>query len=97
MDSIVDLLAQIKRRPGMYIGKRSAIRLHVFLQGWLLGKGAAPDHEVLREFQGWIASRYKVSSNHSWAEIITFYSEGNIEAFENFYSSFDEFMSRGDE
>ncbi len=77
----------------MYIGYRCPIRLHVFLQGWIHGKETVTDTEVLREFQSWIASKYNISSSHSWAEIIRFYSEGGVEAFEEFYTLFDEFMS----
>ncbi len=94
MNSVVSLLVEIRKRPGMYIGKRSVIRVHIFLQGWLLAKEMVPDVELLREFQGWISSKYGVSSSHSWAELINFYSEGPVEAFEEFYSLFDEFTSR---
>jgi hypothetical protein len=92
-ETVVDLLAQIRKRPGMFVGKRSAIRVHVFLQGWLLGKGTAPDVELIRGFQDWIVAKFNITSSHSWAEIITFFSEGDVDAFEEFYSLYDEFMS----
>ena len=93
MSSVVELLEQIAERPGMYIGKRSAIRLHVFLQGWLLGRGDVDDSEVLRVFQQWVSNKYKIETMHSWAEIITFFSEDDVDAFEKFYALFREFRS----
>ncbi len=93
METVCELLDVIRKRPGMYIGKRCPIRLHLFLQGWSLGKGTVRDLEVLRGFQMWVARRYNISSSHSWAEIIVFYSECNVEAFKKFYELFDEFNS----
>ena len=92
MGETLDLLGRIRKRPGMFIGKRSARGLFLFLQGWLYGKGSVDDFDVLRQFEEWIAAKYKISSSHSWADIITFYSEGDVEALESFFDLLDEFL-----
>lgn len=80
----------------MYLGRRSGTLLHVFLQGWLLGLEESPeDLGILSEFQAWTAFKYQMTSSHSWAELIEFYSEGPVKAFEEFYSLFDEFCAEG--
>jgi hypothetical protein len=77
----------------MYIGNRSALRLQLFIQGWIYGREVVPDADILQRFSVWIASRYRITSNHSWADIITFFAEGSVESFEEFYELFDEFLA----
>ncbi len=93
MNSIVQLLKEIRKRPGMYIGKRSAVGLLLYLEGWMHGIGNVSDAAVMTEFQHWVADRFGIATNHSWAGIITFHSEDNVEAFEEFWKLFDEYLA----
>ena len=92
MSSFVELMSEIRRRPGMYIGKRSAIRLQLFIQGWSLGRKDIKDLELLSGFQEWVAARYHIETGHSWADIVTFFSEDGVEAFERTLEHFDEYL-----
>lgn len=75
----------------MYLSKRCPLLLDSFLEGWYLGKGTVADFSDLRDFEKWLAEKYHVRSSHSWAEILLFFSEDGVEAFEKFYKLLDEY------
>lgn len=93
METLKKLLDAIRQRPGMYV-QRCPLQLNSFIQGWHLGKGTVCDMGYLRAFEKWLARKHGITSSHSWADIILFYSEGNVEAFENFWELWDEFHEK---
>jgi hypothetical protein len=92
MKTIASVIEAVRERPAMYIGKRSPIRLQLFLQGWLVGRTPS-DADLLQRFGAWVADKYDIRSSHSWSEIITFFSEDEVEAFQKFLDLFDEFRA----
>ena len=77
----------------MYIGGNSIIQMKAFIDGWLFSGIEVTDKSILDEFQLWIQSTYRITSNQSWDRIILFYSTDSFEALENFFKLFEEFLS----
>jgi hypothetical protein len=97
-ESIYDLLEQIRRRPGMYIGVRSIIHLHSHLYGYTSGLArvgfALRDQKDFHRFHDWVARRLGYySSTPGWANMIRDKSASDEEAFEQFYILLAEFRS----
>lgn len=95
MEPIAELLEAIEKRPGMYFGSKSLVRLKAFLDGWLYAKGLAgeSDARFLRGFQEWIQERYQITSSHSWADIIGFFETDDVAAFYKAMALFKEYSA----
>lgn len=95
MDSIKELLSEIKNRPELYIGQRSLSLLHAYLNGWLnRDEKSVIDYDLIGKFQDWVQKKYKITSSQSWARIILFYSTDEIDGLNNFFRLFDEFLEQ---
>jgi len=98
MDIWYDKIQTIKERPGLYIGKKSLILLHAYMNGYmdrqreLEGQGEGFNFE----FQEYIQKRYNITSSHHWSSIITFFCTTDAEAFDRFYELLDEFNAKQD-
>ncbi|PHM07081.1 hypothetical protein [Nostoc sp. 'Peltigera malacea cyanobiont' DB3992] len=94
-----EILSNIKKRPGMYLGRSSITRLDMLLRGYSLARrevGVAPT-EPEREFEGfqsWIEEKYGINSGQSWSKIILFYSVDEHEALHKFFELFEEYLNR---
>ncbi len=95
---IYDLLMDIRKRPGVYLGQKSLTLLHSFLGGYIVRLAEEGYTDVyLRGFQNYISNRFNIQSAHSWAHIIRFYSASEAEAFDRFYELLDEYLSKNGE
>lgn len=89
---------KIKEKPGVYIGKPSLERLKAFLDGYLIclwERGEVDTkypHPLDGLFDEYIHQRYKLNTDHNWADIIQFYSITEKQGFELFYEHLDEFL-----
>lgn len=97
MTDIYELIQRIRSRPSMYLGKPYITRFKAFLDGYIgarndLGFALNEQEETLNKFQEWIQSRFKITSSHSWAEIILFYSGDERDALDKFFELFDKFL-----
>ena len=95
---LYDLLQRIKERPGMYLGKRSIIRLSMLLTGYGMARAelGLPVTEQEKEFDGfqdWIQERFKIRSSHGWDSIILFYSIDERDALDKFFDLFEKFRN----
>ncbi|MEH2027242.1 hypothetical protein [Nostoc sp.] len=94
-----EILSNIKKRPGMYLGRSSITRLDMVLRGYSLARkevGVLPA-EPEREFEGfqsWIEGKYGINSGQSWSKIILFYSVDEHEALQKFFELFEEYLNR---
>lgn len=93
---LFELLENIKIRPGHFLGTPSLVRLQLFLGGYNYCKKSLglPDTAEDRHwlgFQKWVAQRYEIKSNHSWSQIIVFFSMDEFEALDNFFKLWEEF------
>jgi hypothetical protein len=95
VNHLIDLLAEIRRRPGMYIGAESITKLAAFLDGYHYAAyklaGVSKD-SLFTEFKDWIRTRFKISTSQGWANIILFYSNDESSALGRFWDLLDEFL-----
>ena len=72
---LYDLLARIKQRPGMYLGKVSLTRLKMLLMGYGMSRGElglqlTEQEKQFAKFQQWIQTKYQINSSQGWESII---------------------------
>ncbi|WP_230966598.1 hypothetical protein [Nostoc sp. NZL] len=94
-----EILNNIKKRPGMYLGANSITRLDMVLRGYSLARKevSVPPTEPEREFEGfqsWVEEKYGINSGQSWSKIIFFYSVNEPEALQKFFELFEEYLNR---
>ncbi|MFN6529600.1 hypothetical protein [Nostoc sp. ChiSLP03a] len=94
-----EIPSNIKKRPGMYLGRNSITRLDMLLRGYSLARRevGVPPTEPEREFEGfqsWVEEKYGINSGQSWAKIILFYSVDEHEALQKFFELFEEYLNR---
>ncbi len=94
MESILELIQEIEKRPAMYISKNYISCLKSFLDGWCLrNMSDISDIKIMGDFHNWIVNKYKITSSHSWNDIILFYSQDETDALYNFFISFRDFLN----
>lgn len=94
MDILYKKIQQIKQKPGMYIGKPSLHLLQAYLNDYVAYHNETndPNYFFMPEFQEYIQRRFNITTTHSWANIITFYSNNDDDAFNRFYQLLEEFF-----
>jgi hypothetical protein len=94
MNSYRKILATIKHRPGMYLGKCSISLLSAFLGGWSFAKDQQEitDRELFDGFNEWIVAKYRITTSHGWASIILFMEQEEHRALASFWTLFDDFL-----
>ncbi|MCL1462874.1 hypothetical protein [Argonema galeatum] len=95
---LYEMLQEIKKRPGIFLGRSSITRLRSFLDGYMgaredLGLPRTDQEREFNNFQDWIQKRYNITSSHSWNEIILFYSADERDALDNFFKLFEKFQN----
>mgnify|MGYP006234092637 CR=1 FL=1 len=90
-----NLLDEIRRRPGLYIGNESPNNLKSFLDGYLWGKGHNSIEESspnFNDFHDWVAKKLGYyESTSGWANMIEDQREDKQEALYLFFELLDEF------
>lgn len=98
MTNLRTVIEMIRRRPEMYISRRSVNFLRVFLDGYI---AALPEEEKsalgqeVRKFQDWLVERFQVGGNQSWNQIVLFYSLNEETSLDRFFDLHDEFSEKG--
>ena len=92
------MLQNMKKRPGMYLGKCSITRLKSFLDGYIaarqdLGFPLTEQERHFEKFQEWIQERFELKSSHGWDSIILFYSADEKDALNNFFELLERFCN----
>ncbi len=95
-ESIYDLLAAIRKGPGLHIAEPSINRLHAFLVGYEFGIGRCrhvlKDSVEFHKFHDRVARRLAFGESTSgWCNMIREKSENEKEAFDKFFVLLDEF------
>jgi hypothetical protein len=96
---LYELIQKIKKRPSLYLGKKSLSHLQVFLDGYTFARrqSALPlsaQEQEFDRFQEWVEQRFQQPDTQSWAKIIIFHSEDEAQALELFFELFEEFSSQ---
>jgi hypothetical protein len=93
MNSVVEIIKLIKIRPAMYLSRNYISCLKAFIDGWYLrDHNSIVDADVMGGFQDWIGKKYKITSSHSWCDIILFYSQDESTALNKFFDEFEEWL-----
>jgi len=90
---IEDLLRKISAKPEMYLGEATLSRFDAFLLGWMLENEDEDTERFIGGFQKWIEHRYRITSSHSWANIIRFYASNDVKALADAFRLFEEYMA----
>ncbi len=93
---LYDLLARIKQRPGMYLGKVSITRLKMLLMGYSMSRGElglqlTQEEKQFAQFQKWIQAKYQINSSEGWESIILSQVNDEKLAFDLFFELFEQF------
>ncbi len=94
--SFYELLDAIRRRPPMYLGRKSLHDLHMWLAGYRMGRmlaGLAPSDEE-REFDAFdafVQDKYDWHDVGGWAAKIAYYHREDASALDEFFKLLDEF------
>ncbi len=97
-----ELLQQIKKKPGLYIGNASISNLYMFLTGYQFARRqlnipTSIEEQEFQHFQPWLQEKFGVQTSQSWSQIILFYSANEQDAFERFFNLLHEFRQHQDE
>ena len=95
-ESVYDILALIRKKPGLFIAVPSINRLHAFFVGYTAGLGrlrhVLKDGDEFHKFHDWVARRLGFGESTSgWCNMIRDKSENEKEAYEKFFVLLDEF------
>ena len=92
-----DLIRKIQQRPALYLGKQSLSHLQTFLDGFTfarreMGVPITAQEKEFEGFQEWIEQRFNQADTQSWTKIILFNAEDEVDALNQFFELFDEFV-----
>lgn len=97
MNDYYDLLQQIQKKPGLYIGGPSISGLYMFLTGYQFARRqlsiplSAQEREF-REFQPWLQEKFGITTSQSWSQLILFHAIDEGDAFDRFFTLLQEFL-----
>lgn len=96
MGTILNVIHNIRERPGIILGRPSAGTLYAFLSGYAYARRESnpDDYDFLSGFNQWVHDHYEVTSTQSWAKIIEFFSSTEAEEMALFWKLLDEYLAR---
>ena len=95
MDKLYNLLQEIKKRPGHYLGIKSLTRLSAFISGYeiCIYESGKKNGKLFNGFDAYIHERYGINTTHNAQEIVLFFAlfdEGL--AFDRYFELLEEFL-----
>lgn len=103
MTNLYETLQQIKKAPGMYLGRPSVSDLFMFLVGYEfarteMGEELDEEEELFYDsFQPWLQQRLGVKSVTSWAKLIMLSCHDEKAGFDKFFLLLDEFRQQAEQ
>ncbi len=98
LKDLINLTYAIKLRPGLYIGKKSIVRLHQFLNGFSEAyyyiDAENKNFGVYPGFQEWIYNKYRAEEAISWSSIILDHSDNEEEAVDLFFEEVEIYIEQ---
>lgn len=99
MSDYCDLLQQIQKEPGLYIGGPSISNLYMFLTGYQFARRQlripmSAEEREFQEFQLWLQEKFGIKTSQSWSQLILFHAVDERDAFERFFALFQEFLRK---
>ena len=96
---LFEILAKIKAKPGLYLGRSSLSDLFIFLAGYKtarkeLGIESTPaEIKFYQEFHQFVETKYNLQTTNSWAKIILLYCGDERQGFEHFFQLLEDFKT----
>lgn len=90
-----ELLALIREKPEMYIGRSSVVRLLLFLDGNSYARHNAGDlafDDVMIGFQKKVEKRFSINLSINWADILAFAAGSEAKGLDYFWEMCDEHL-----
>lgn len=93
MNFMRSILAEMRTRPGMWLGECTMENLYVFMNGYMYQRFQEQDiiPEFYLGFQEYIEKKYNVITRQHWSKILNFYSDSEEEALKKFFQHLDEY------
>lgn len=93
------LLEAIRKRPTLYLPRHSIFDLQAFYYGYSFSylKNGLPETQEDKEFGEfleWLRTICPIKTNHSWANLLLFYSVDERDALDKFFDFFDDFRAQ---
>ncbi len=97
MSDYYDLLKQVQKKPGLYIGNSSISNLYMFLTGYHFARcqlsiPLSVQEREFQEFQPWLQEKFGITTSQSWSQLILFHAVDERDAFDRFFELFEEFL-----
>lgn len=73
---------QLLARPALFVGHESIVLISAYIDGYQHATGGALNDDLYRNFNDWVAKRFKIPSMHNWALIISFMGVSENAGFE---------------
>lgn len=98
MNELLEILEEIKKRPQLYLGRKSLELLNAFISGFYVCQCRYQNRHLniteyyLSGFQTFIEQKYNLDTTHSWSSLIRFFCSSDEEAFDKFYVLLNEYL-----
>ncbi len=92
--SLIELMAQVRRAPSIYVGTPSLECLQAFMSGWFLSKGGDEESvKMWKDFDTYVQKKYgAVNESGLFFRVLQFNSWHTFDAFSRVFELFDEFL-----
>lgn len=96
MNHLINVLKKVRENPNKYIGKKSIMRLELFIVGYVLSQRDETGEysNELEKFQEFVQQKYNITYAVRYSEIIRLCSISDDLAFDKFYDLLDEFQKK---
>jgi len=98
--NIVELIRTVEKRPRMFLPEESVRYMSAFITGYFAGRckgfdisSECEDSEIYKEFQNWVQHKYQVETSHGVESITTYWSGGNKESLDLFFTLWNEYCN----
>lgn len=94
MKTIYKKLNDIKKKPDIYLGRKSLELLDAFINGYC-SREFEEDNNCINDFlkfDEFVRNQYKIQEEFNWLRIIQFYTNTDEEAFDLFFDLLDKFL-----
>jgi len=92
----MNLINEIKERPGLFLGTLSIYTLKAFIDGYKYGVGENEVSANMDAFQRFVSTKYRIEAPVSWDSIIRMYSSSDYQAYTKFFELFEEFIKQNE-
>ncbi len=96
-DDILNLIKMVKLKPGLYVGRKSLVKLRSFLDGYVFAmryNNIKYNSVQYNMFNDWIASKYNIRTSELWDTYLPRITNNEEKAFDLFFEELEEFLKK---